>query len=277
MTGVLGGLTVGGSIIAGSCYWYGKHVARFDLQVERVPLPIVGLSRQLAGIRIVQLSDFHMSPPASRPLLQHAVTIANQLEPDIIVLTGDYVSKHGGYIFELTPMLAQLQAKLGVYAILGNHDWAGGQLTVQWAIENAGIPVWRNQGKMIQHNGGAFFLGGLDSVRFGKPNADEMLCGVSDDVPAIVLLHEPDIAHHVASYPQVKALLCGHTHGGQVKLPLLGTPKPFLPILGRKFVAGMYKIDDMWLYVNRGIGTSYNLSARFDCPPEITEFTLQAM
>ncbi len=265
---------MGGGLFASSAYWYGNRIGRFDLRIERISLPIAGLSPALAGMRIVQLSDFHMSDKAMPPFFDEAIRAANDLQPDIIVLTGDYVSKRVRYIFDIAPQLSRLRARLGVFAVLGNHDFHEGFRTIQWALENAGITVWRNQGTLIEENGGRLFLGGLDDGRFGRPDAELTLCSCPPDTPAILLMHEPDLATDVARFPQVKALLCGHTHGGQIRLPWLGTPKPFLPALGRKYLSGIFKIGEMWLYVNDGIGTSYVLTARYDVPPEITEFTL---
>ena len=204
----------------------------------------------------------------------------NDLHPDLIVLTGDFVSQPflrrnreqaASAAEPCAQLLRQMQAPYGRWAVLGNHD----VLTVPDRITNAlrgqDIQVLINQSVPIEGNGSRFWLGGVDDELEGKPNLDAALHNIPSDECVILLAHEPDYADHVAHYP-VDLQLSGHTHGGQVRLPFVGPL--YLPPLGRKYIWGLYKIRELALYTNQGLGT-VNLPVRMNCPPEITLLILR--
>ena len=239
--------------------------------VERVQIPIPNLPAALEGFRIAQISDIHLYPFTTIELVDLAVQMANRLEPDLTVLTGDYVWHHTEPIFDLVPSLAQLNAKHGVYAILGNHDLWTDVKVITHAIEQEGLPLLVNQGVSISVGKSTLYLAGLDDGWSGKPDLAEAMANHPGDAITVLLMHEPDLAPRYAPDKRIHLQLSGHSHGGQVRLPFYGAL--ILPYLSWKYPMGLYNIDGMWLYTNRGLGTT-NVPVRVNCAPEITELTL---
>lgn len=258
--------------IAGTgLYHYGTEIEPDHVVVERIPIPIKNLNPSLEGFRIVQLTDIHVDAYTRIEVIQKTVTMVNDLKPDLIVLTGDYVTRTAEAIFELEPYATALNAKYGVFASLGNHEVWTNPAVIRAAFEKAGLPVLVNAGVTLGVGKGLLYLGGLDSCWDGKPDLEKALEGLPPETPAVLLVHEPDFADTVAADGRVNLQLSGHTHGGQVRLPGLGAI--ILPPMGKKYDQGLYQVEGMWLYTNRGIGLG-PVSYRVNCPPEITEFTL---
>jgi len=249
-----------------------------------IDLPLPHLSDAWDGFRIAQLSDFHFDPHFSVVPLRKAVETLNQLKPDLIVLTGDFVtvpafSKAGqakrsaANIEPCSELLAQLHAPAGLLACLGNHDLGTDPVRITRTLHSRGIEMLRNASLPLQREASRLWLCGVDDVLEGHADLDLTLRGIPADEPVILLAHEPDFALE-ASRRRVDLQLSGHSHGGQVRIPFLGAP--YLPELGRKFPKGLYKIGPLTLYTNVGIGT-IRIPVRFDCPPEITLFTLRPL
>jgi predicted MPP superfamily phosphohydrolase len=241
-----------------------------ELVVNHIQIPIKGLHPALEGFKIVQLTDIHIYPITPVEVAAKAVAMANALEPDLAVLTGDYVWREGEAIFDLAPALADLNARQGVYAIIGNHDiWEGLEISLA-GLKEAGIPVLINQGVPLTQGAGSLYLAGLDDGMSGKPDLEAALDGRPAGAPVILLMHEPDPGDKYALDGRVSLQLSGHTHGGQVRIrdmPMV------LPPLGRKYDLGLYNLNGMWLYVSAGIG-EISAPLRHNCPPEVAEFTL---
>lgn len=256
MAGVAGGLG------------YGSLVEPRRLSLERVRTPIPKLSAAFDGFKIAVLSDFHLHPYTPLSLIESAVQLANSVQPDAVVLLGDYGYTLGS-IYELAPVFSRLKAKHGVFAILGNHD-RGGMRTIPPALEGVGITVLRNSGVPISVANSELFLAGTESIFFGF-DLEKSLAGRTGDAPTILLAHEPDIADTVAADGRISLQLSGHSHGGQMRLPLVGAL--LLPPWGRRYDQGLHKIKEMLLYTNRGIGL-VGMPFRLNCLPEVTEITL---
>jgi hypothetical protein len=189
-------------------------------------------------------------------------------QPDLIVLTGDFVSKHHA-IAELPELLRPLRAPLGVYAITGNHDhWEGAEEICE-QLETLGIVCLLNTNRCLHWQGGSFWLAGIDDMWYGTPDLHAALAGIPDDAFRILLAHEPDFAD-VASLRDIPLQLSGHTHGGHIVLPLLGSP--CLPHHGLRYISGLSQTGGTQVYVTRGLG---GFPVRFNCPPEATILTLQ--
>lgn len=239
--------------------------------VERVPIRLSNLPLALEGFRIAVLTDFHLYPFTKLPHIQRAVTLANDLQPDVAVLLGDFVDANVEAILELAPALSGLRAQHGIFAVLGNHDhWKGAKI-VRAALVNEGIQVLRNAGVPLTVAGHELYLAGLESAWCGRPDIAQALSERRGDSPVVLLVHEPDYADKAAQDPRISLQLSGHSHGGQVRLPLIGALE--LPSWGRKYDCGHYHVGAMQLYTNRGIGL-VDLPVRFNCPPEVTEITL---
>jgi len=263
---------VGGSLalFGAGGFVYGTRLETEWLEQERVTLPIQGLPGGLDGFRIALLSDFHLYPTTRLAFIQEVVDTARKLDPDLVVLTGDFVQQDAEAIFDLAPVLAGLNASHGVFCVLGNHDhWKGPHL-VRKGLEKEGLQVLHNQGLLLSHQGSQLYLAGVDDCWSGKPDLPAAMRGHADNVPTILLSHEPDPVEQYADDDRVTVQLSGHSHGGQVRIPGLGSP--FLPPFGRKYDMGLFRVRNTWLYTNRGIGVTAPI--RLNCRPELTELTL---
>lgn len=242
----------------------------YMLTVERRAIGLKRLPSELDGLTIVQLTDFHHSPFTDRDQILRAVEIANNLEPDIIALTGDYVSHETRFIAPVAEMLGKLKARYGVYAILGNHDhWTDAALVAD-LFRAEGIKVLINEGMRFEAHGASFWLAGVDDTMVGLEDLPLALAGSKADEMKLLLAHNPIILRRAARVG-VDLVLSGHTHGGQVTLrsekDKQGRPRRrILRGLGRKF--------ETQIYVSRGIGTVV-LPIRYGCLPEVSHLTLR--
>jgi predicted MPP superfamily phosphohydrolase len=171
----------------------------------------------------------------------------------------------------LAPALADLDARYGVFTIIGNHDLWTDVRVVQQGLDDSRLPILRNRGVTLQAGRAKIHLAGVDDVWNGKPDLATTLDETPADALTILLSHEPDYADTVARDGRVALQLSGHSHGGQVRLPGIGAP--ILPYLGKKYDQGLYRVGQMWVYTNRGIGV-VGPPVRINCPPEITKITL---
>jgi predicted MPP superfamily phosphohydrolase len=271
------GTSLAGLFAGGYGFWVEPA---WRLRVQRWSLTWGG-----GPLRIVALSDLHLGEPyVGLDRLARIVAEANGLSPDLIVLLGDYAAGHRFIsapvrIADAAPVLAGLRARLGTYAILGNHDWwddltaqrrGGGPNLYAQALEAAGIPVLSNRAVKLE----GFWLAGLEDQlalslgrgRFqGLDDLPGTLAQISDDAPVILLAHEPDIFSRVPA--RVALTLSGHTHGGQVRL--FGY-SPVVPSrYGNRYAYGLVQEEGRDLVVSGGIGCSI-APVRFGVPPEIT-------
>ena len=254
---------------------YAAEVARHALSVEEHTIRLARLPEAFRGMRVVQISDFHYAEYSEAYFLREMVNRVNRLRPDMVVLTGDFVSdgllpvsyarRHAVGCAEI---LSRITCPLR-YAILGNHDVGVGQPYVVGPLREHGIPVLLNQAVPLERGGQRLWLAGLNSADQGKSRPEQAIPQAKGE-PTIVLAHEPDILPQIARY-KVDLMLSGHTHGGQIRLPFL--PPLRLPPLGKKYVEGLFRQGETQLYVNRGIG-AVGLPFRLNCPPEITVLTL---
>ncbi len=273
-----GTMTVGlFSLCFGSySYFWEPH----RLTLERSDISLKGLPGRLEGLRLAQVSDIHYGPYLGDAELTAMVHAVNELHPDIIVLTGDYVtvplfgdkSRALRDAFACARVLGDLRARQGVFAVLGNHDHEANPDLVSEALESYRITVLRNRAQPVEKDGARLWMAGIDDVLTGVPNLHETLHQVPPSELTVLLAHEPDYADAASRFP-VHLQLSGHSHGGQVRLPLLGAP--ILPSLARKYPAGLRQVGNLQLYTNRGIGV-IDPPIRINCPPEITLLTLRS-
>lgn len=252
------------------------HAARlalsepFRLTVEHHKIFLSRLPRAFDGLRVVQLSDIHHSPFTSREQIERAVETANSLQPDIIALTGDYVSKERAYAAPCAELMGRLRARHGVYAVLGNHDhWTDAALITD-LFRAEGISMLVNQGMRFEKDGAAIWLAGVDDTMVGLEDLPLALSGAREDELKLLLAHNPIILRRAAR-AGVDLVLSGHTHGGQVSLrperSTSGKPR-------RRLVKGLAKRGETQIYVTRGLGTVV-LPVRFGCPPEVSLLELR--
>ena len=231
---------------------------------------------ELSGIRIALIGDIHTGAPfINDSKLQRIVELTNQQQPDLIVLLGDYMSPNSWHSHRVEPevtaaALKGLHAPLGVYAILGNHDWWYNGEKVRRAFEHNGIPVLEDEVSEVKWREGSFYLAGLADIWTRPQHVNETIAKVPSGSPIIALTHNPDAFPNL---PQsVPLLLAAHTHGGQVNFPLIGTP--VVPSrFGPKYTSGHIYENGHHMFVTTGIGTSI-LPVRFRVPPEIVILTI---
>ncbi len=260
----LAGPTIAGYSALGEPGW---------LATEHIAVAIAGLHLDLAGLTIVQLSDIHASREVRSEWIDRAVAAANELRPDLIVLTGDYVSHGLGYLPGVAAQLAALRAPLGVFATLGNHDhWTGAPGRVAAALTDGGIAMLRNRGTAIERGAGALWLAGVDDIWERQADPEAAFAAAPRDLPRLLLAHEPDFADTAAGYG-VALQLSGHTHGGQVRVPGFGAP--VIPRYGTHYPIGLRRVagSQTQVYTNRGVGM-VSPAVRLNCRPEVTQITL---
>jgi len=266
---------------------YGFLVELRNVEITRRIHRVRGLSQSLSGLRVVQLTDLHHGPWTSLSYLRRVVEQTNALKPDLVVLTGDYVHHSDIYIRPVVQLLGTLRARVGVVATMGNHDWweDGGMTAREFAgtsirlIDNDRLFVTaertleRRVGASDQKH--AMCIAGIGDLWEGDPDCDAALGGVSAAMPRLVLCHNPDTCEEtciVKQAPRIDLMLSGHTHGGQVSLPGLGTP--VTPSrYGQKYAAGLVQGPLCPVYISRGIGTTI-IPMRFRVRPEITMIEL---
>lgn len=252
-------------------YAYGSVLERHRVVIEKHEIKIALGEHGPSKMRAVSLTDFHFDPLYETDYIAECVRKANTLNPDVILLTGDYISKTSERINDLAEVLGGLQANVGVYACLGNHDFWDEPIMIQKALESKGIEVLMNQHTRVDCRGGKLTIAGLKSAWGGSPNWGRVASDLKAHERSLVLMHEPDFADQLAHDGRAAMQFSGHTHGGQVRLPLLGALR--LPSWGKNYEAGFYDVKNLKLHVNRGIGTVH-YHVRFFCPPEITCFDI---
>ena len=261
---------VGGATLTGvGGYTYASQVELEWLAIEELAIPIKGLPPAAEGLRLVQLSDFHLYPFIQLPFIQKIVAAVADLNPDVVLLTGDYVAERADAIFDLAPVLAQLNPTWGMFATLGNHDYWTDSAVVRQGLHETGIPLLVNEGAVIGRDW--LYIAGVDDCWAGQPDLEQALAHCPAHVPTVLLAHEPDTAEWWPDDGRVALQLSGHSHGGQIRAPGYGAI--FLPYLGQKYGQGLAQVGQMQVYTTRGLGV-VGVPLRFHCRPEITLITL---
>jgi uncharacterized protein len=242
----------------------------FMLAIERQEIILRRLPRALDGLRIVHLSDLHYGPLTHTKHLERAIQAANDLHPDLIALTGDYISHHRSYAAPCAELVGRLRARYGVHAVLGNHDhWTDAALITD-LFRAEGIHVLVNEGMRLDLKGESFWLAGVDDKMVGLEDLPLALAGSRHDEMKLVLAHNPIILRRAAR-ARVDLVLSGHTHGGQVTLRSekgrSGRPR-------RRMLRGLGRRAETQIYVTRGLGTVV-VPIRYGCPPEVSLLDLR--
>ncbi len=264
---------------AGSAWHWATKIEPRWIETRRVQLSIPHLYPAFDGWTLAQISDIHVNEWMTQPRLQHIVGKVNALRPDIIAITGDFVSRRQpGHDRVLTEVLNTLKPRREAFAVMGNHDHWSNVKFVRNAIRKSGVQELQNSFHTFAKDGGVLHLCGLDDAWVGAADAPELLRKMPAKGAAILLAHEPDFADDYAKAKRFDVQLAGHSHGGQVQIPLIGPIH--LPRYGQKYNDGRYRIAStqgaraLTLYVNRGVGMVKPF-VRFACRPEITLFTLR--
>jgi predicted MPP superfamily phosphohydrolase len=262
-----------GSMLGGAGWTRFVEPWWFKMTRREVPLGLGG-----GRLKLLQLSDFHADP---MPLDHVARCIRAGLaeKPDLICLTGDFITRKYDQWDAYSALLAESAKAAPTFAILGNHDgghWArrhgyADTKPVRGLLEKAGVRLLHNEAERFENANGKITLAGLGDMWAQEMEPAAVLGGRKRerDVPLVLMSHNPDTKDALSSYAW-DLMLSGHTHGGQLSLPLLG--EPFAPIVDKRYVRDLHRIGDRWLYITAGVGCLH--TARFNCRPEISLLTL---
>lgn len=260
----LAGLSVAGA--------YGSLIEPFDYELTETDIPMRGLPESFDGFRLCQLTDIHHSRIVPVEEVRRVVALANGTKPDVFVLTGDYTTARRRYIEPCAEALGELKAPEGGWAVLGNHDhYNDAELTAR-ALAQRGIVMLDNANTTLRRGSDTLPLAGVDDWGWGKVDWARALHGIDPARPSLLLSHEPA----VLDAPQTRGIsliLSGHTHGGQVRLPLVGAPVGYLSGEFR-YLGGLYEREGTQLYVSRGTGMT-GLPVRLGARPEIAVLRLR--
>jgi hypothetical protein len=247
-----------------------------DRTFTRVKLPCRKLT---SGVRVLHLSDFHASNVVPFSLIEKAIDMGLETKPDVICLTGDFVTDHEPIDHaEYTRMLRRISSAAPVFATLGNHDggfWAGihvglkDSAMVRALLRAGNIPLLHNRSEVVQVRDQSIRFAGVGDLWSGQVDGDLAFANVHTDDPAILLAHNPDTKDVLAHRPW-DLMLSGHTHGGQVVLPFM--QGSWVPVRDKRFVAGLKQWNDRQVYVTRGVGNVRGI--RVNCRPEVTVLDL---
>lgn len=260
-----------------------------QVELVRVPVKVKNLPAPFRGLKIGLLTDLHSSFIVSHELIRSAAQLIMSENPDVIVLTGDYISGatkalsgsigafNNEYLIRCSNALSQLRAPLGVYGVLGNHDfWSGPQSVkaiCETLSEQIGVIWLRNRNVELRKGGTSFHLLGVDDYWEPSCSLTEACKGVDANSVKILLSHNPDINDDISGLKaRIDLVLSGHTHGGQVVVPFIG--QPVMPSkFGQKYRIGLVRDGDRQTYISRGVGCLL-APIRLNCPPEATVITL---
>lgn len=260
---------------------YGRRVEPTWLESNEFSLIMRDLPQALSGLRVAHLTDFHGGEHLPPHYLAEVVDRTQGHRPDLIALTGDFVHKGYRHVEDVAKALGRLRASLGVFAVLGNHDFSvrnalgwrryrGLHKAVADSLTHRGIHVLRNDSVVIERRGVQFQVAGIDDLWSGECDPAGALRGLCPNSPRLVLAHNPLTVDHLGD-ERCDLMLSGHTHGGQVNWPGIG--RLFMGKKARRLPAGMCQHGQTPVYVNKGVG--YGWRFRFGVRPEVAIFTLQ--
>lgn len=256
------GLAAGPLILAG----YGATYASKAYEIRQLSLPFG------CALRVVQLTDIHAGVYMTRADIKRYADQVAALEPDLFVLTGDYISNSMKFLPDCVEEMARVRPRYGTFASMGNHDrWYGRPGDILALFKRHRITFLLNAHRVIYTEQGSLAVAGIDDLRSGYPDLTGALQGLDAAIPTILLSHRPEI-FPLAAARQVPLTLAGHYHGGQIKLGVPGLNLSLAHLL-TPYPEGLYRLKDSHLYVSRGIGTTFT-PIRLNARPEITLFHL---
>lgn len=265
---------MGGGLL-GAVLMYARYIEPERVQLNPVTLTLPRLAPRFQGFRLVHLSDIHLEDWRNPKRLEHIVELVNAQEADLVAITGDFLSHYAPREVpgRLVEALSRLEASEGIVAVLGNHDYLSDPELVRRCLRQSGIVELDNEVLTLRRAESVLHLAGVDDVMEGKSRLDLVLEKLPEEGAAVLLAHEPDFADVSSATGHFDLQLSGHSHGGQVRVPLLR--RLTLPPFSQRYTSGLYVVGGMPQYTNRGLGF-VNARLRFLCPPEITVFTLRS-
>jgi predicted MPP superfamily phosphohydrolase len=254
---------------------YARQIEPRMVELVRLTLTLPRLDPEFDGYRVVQIGDFHLDDWSKPERLTRIVEKVNGQSPDLVAITGDFASYSARRLDTemLTGALRRLRASDGTVAVLGNHDYLTDVGLVLDCLRDGGVTELINGVLTLKRGDAELHVAGVDDVMEGRSRLDLVLDELPGSGAAILLAHEPDFADVAAATGRFDLQLSGHSHGGQVRIPLLG--RAILPPFSQRYTRGLYQVGGMIQYTNRGIGF-VDARLRFMCRPEITTLTLRS-
>ena len=255
---------------------YAREVETRRIEVVNLTVALPRLAPEFDGYRLVQIGDFHLDDWTRPGRLNRIMEMVNELRPDLVVIMGDFASYSTRHLDAglLVGALRRLSAHDGVLAILGNHDYLTNVDLVRRCLREGGVTELLNEVHTLRRGEAELHVAGIDDIMEGKSRLDLVLRRLPEDGAAILLAHEPDFADVATATGRFDLQLSGHSHGGQVCVPLL--TRLILPPFSQRYPRGLQEVGGMALYTNRGLGTVH-ARLRFLCRPEITHITLRLL
>jgi len=265
------GIAVGtGSLVFGDAF------SPYVIDVTDHRIPLRNLSSNFDGYKIIQITDLHMGSWLNRERLLEVVELVNELQPDLVAITGDFIVKGEieSQADNLIFALSQLQAMDGVVGVLGNHDYVANVERTREVLQQANVLELPNEHIIIERDSAKLVIAGLDDVWADQHDIAKLTSQIPEGLPVVLMAHEPDIADKTSRTGRFGLQISGHSHGGQIRTS--DGNAPVLPWLGEKYSIGRYQVKDMIQYTNRGIGMT-GIPIRINCPPEISIFNLEPL
>ena len=256
--------------------FYAREVETRRIEVVNLTVALPRLAPEFDGYRLVQIGDFHLDEWTRPGRLNRIMEMVNELRPGLVVIMGDFASYSTRHLDAglLVGALRRLSAHDGVLAILGNHDYLTNVELVRRCLREGGVTELLNEVHTLRRGEAELHVAGIDDIMEGKSRLDLVLRRLPEDGAAILLAHEPDFADVATATGRFDLQLSGHSHGGQVCVPLL--TRLILPPFSQRYPRGLQELGGMALYTNRGLGTVH-ARLRFLCRPEITHITLRLL
>ena len=272
-------------------FWYSFIFEPNNIQIEKINIKIENLPEEFKGTKIVHLTDFHSKNFGERE--KRVLEILEDINPDFVFITGDFIDHKTEDIDSCQEFWRELGSEYQgkVFGVLGNHEYWVNHLdadSIKNLLEESGIVILSNEHRKISRDSeneaiphpdddknNFIYLLGVDDPHTGNDDFKKAAAGAEEDLPKILLAHSPDIINDIENLEEedIDLILAGHTHGGQIVIPFV---QPFwTPTKNRgKYASGLFEINNVYLFVNRGIGMAA-FPARFNCPPEITVLELE--
>jgi predicted MPP superfamily phosphohydrolase len=270
----------GGAVAVGGVGAYAHWGEPHWLELDHQTVPLAKSAGAVRPVRVLHLSDFHDSPAVSLDYIAGAIALGVKQRPDLILVTGDFFTKRISDASRYRGILHRLPVAAPTFACLGNHDggpWSrtiGGYAStdeVRALLDEAGIVCLQNDCQELFINGRKWQIVGVGDFwsQACQPEIAFARAGERGAAGRILLNHNPDAKDLLRSYDW-DLMLCGHTHGGQLRLPLIGTP--FAPVSDKRYVEGLHAWDHRWIYLTHGVGNLHGL--RFNCRPQVSVLEL---
>lgn len=261
---------------------YAYHVEPTWLELNRISVSVRDLAPSLVGLKIAHLTDFHYGDHIPSGFFEEALERTQAERPDVIALTGDFIDRGPRYVQKAARLFGDLKTPLGVFAVLGNHDFAvhtargvrrhpNLHRIVTDALNASGVRVLRNESVRVERGGGGLVVAGIDDLWSLESDPHATLAHQCPKTPRVVLAHNPQSLDLFGDH-RADLVLSGHTHGGQIDWPGLG--RIFLGRKAKRWAAGLYSHNGGHVYVNKGVGFGWRF--RFGVRPEVAIFTLQS-